>query len=890
MINRQTHIIARFLLVFTIFAAAFALAVGTQAGEEITNQATVKYIDSSNNPQTTNSNQVITVVKQIYSLSLVTDGTVAAPGQFQDVTPGSIVYYPYTLTNTGNGSDSFTLTTTVDSDATLDNGGIAGVVYYWDSNGDGVVQTGEPAITSVDDLPADESVKLIMSYQIPAAADTDDVVVATPVATSQGGPTQIDNLNYHQTTVVQNAVIVSSKLVDASTATPGSTLQYTITATNTGSQNATNVVITDAAPAGTTISGTATSVPAGNATTAGNDVSATFATVVPGQVVKLIFSVTVDASTAPGNIENVASTTYIKVGGDPANPTTVTTNTTSTEVLASYAIAVGPRNFPEADAATATTYTSDEGYTVNIAVNADEQTVASANAGDSVSFINSVLNNGTDTDAFNLSQTVSGLPAGSAVLFKRLDGSALADTDGDGQPDSGPLDPGEEFDFVVQVVLAQTAVTTDTDVVVTVTATSSNEPSQTDTSTDTVLAIVGSSVLLGNSDGLAGSVDTNPVDQAVNPGAPAVFPMDVVNEGSNPDSFNLSGSTTLTTTTGGTVTVPVAYYPAAADTDNDGTLSSTEIANASPIANTGTIAGGAEVQVFAVVNVPANVVGQTSTINQAVTSPLSATTASFNVDTLTVNAVKTFTFSPNRNGTAPSPGTVIYRHNISNTGNMEISNLTVTEVTSGNVAGWSYLYSYDSVTFYPAASLPATTIAPASNQVLFVQVSVPAGVPQNATNVLSVTVAPTFSGDVATTGSATVSDTTIVVGGEINVVKEWSLDGINWYKGDGTDTGTVPQVAPLETIRYRMTLTNIGTADITAVEVFDTVPTFTDFVQGSQDAGTGNTEQCSTDGGTSYAACPAGTAVDPTVDGLKFTISSLAPGASVQVLFIVQVQ
>ena len=889
---------------------SLSLAVGTPAGEEIRNQATANYIDSAGEAQSANSNQVITIVRQIYDVSVVTNGSVATPGQLKDATPGSTVYYPYTLTNTGNGLDSFDLTSTIDTDDTSDNGGIGTPVFYLDTNGDGVVQTGEPIITTVTDLDANAtnpSVKLIMAYQIPSGADTGDEVIATPVATSVNDPAAIpafDNDNYHQTTVIQDAVLSGSKQANKTELLPGESLQFTITSTNTGSQDATAVVISDAVPAGTTFV-SASTVPAANGTTIVLDttdpsaMTATFNTVIPGQTVRFIFSVTVDSTTAPGPIENTATVNYDKAAG-AADP--VTTNTTSTTVNAQYDVALGPKDDPEDDDTVDDDYTTAEGYTVTTTDGDDEQVVASANAGTSVSFINSVKNNGTASDIFNLTR-VNSLPAGASVVFTRLDGTPLGSTDGDGTPDTGPIAPGAEFDFIVKVILPQGFDNQDGDTTVystVITATSSSDPTQTDSTTNTIEDIVGPGVDMGNNVGAIdndGAVDSAVgVDVTANPNAPAIFAIDIVNDGSNDDSYDLTGSVGFTRTDGGTTTVNVVYYPAAADTDGDGTLSAAEIAAATPISNTGTVASGDEITVFAVATVPANAAPQTATVTQSVTSPLSGATDSFDLNTVTVNAIKTFNFSPDRSGTAPSPGTVIYQHVINNTGNLAITDVDLTEAPSGNVTGWSYVYSYDGATYYPAASLPATTIAAKSSQSLFVKVNVPAGVPKDASNILEITAAPTFGTDGASTGSATVTDTTIVVSGEIRVEKSWSLDGgTTWYRGDGTDGSTPPQVAPGEDILYRMIVTNIGTADVTDVDLLDSVPTFTDFVIASQttnpspDASVSIT--CSTDGGSSYAACPTtGPGIDSSITTLKYSFSLLAPGASKELRFTVRVQ
>ena len=880
------------LLLTMVFMVGTVFAVGTPAGEEIKNQATANYIDAAGDAQTTNSNQVITVVKQVYGVSMSPDGTTAAPGQAQEVTPGATVYYPYTLTNTGNGVDSFDLTTTIDTD---DTSGITAPVYYFDSNGDGVVQAGEPIITTIDDLAADTSVKFIMAYQIPVDASVNDSVIATPISTSTNDNAQVDDENYHETTVVQDAVLVVSKSVDVSEISPGGSLVYTITATNTGTQDASNVVITDTAPTGTTLSSSAT-IPAGNNAVNAGVVTGTFATVVPGQVVKLIMTVTVDAGTLPGPINNAATIDYDK---NDASSVTLTTNETSTDVQASYAVALGPKDDPDSSNATNPSYSSS-GYTVTPSSADDEQVVADVNAGDSVGFINSVVNNGTDEDVFNitLDKSALNLAAGSTVLLTRLDGTPLTDNNGDGIVDSGPLAKDEEFDFIVKVTVAQTQADdsdgASTEHSVVVTATSASNAAQTDSTTNTITDITGAGVAFGNNTGLVdndGVVDgSSAVDVAADPESTAVFPMDVVNNGGSDDSFNLSGTVDFTDTDGGTVTVAVVYYPASADTNNDGVLSDAEIAAATPVANTGTIPAGEEITVFAVVDVPENVIPQTSTVTQTVTSPLSGATGSFNLDTVTVNAVNALTFTPDRNGTVTSPGTVIYQHVLTNNGNVTVTDIDLTEAASGATTGWTYLYSYDGATYYAATNFPApaTPIAPAATQTIFVQVNAPAAVVQGATNVLEVTADLTFSAG-AGTAALTVTDTTTVVSGDIIIEKEWSIDGgTSWYKGDATDATTPPEVAPGEQITYRMTVTNIGTAAVNSIELYDSIPVYTNFVIASQSGG--DTITCSSNGGVSYAACPTGSGTSTTITTIKFDITTLAAGAFEQLEFVVVVE
>jgi len=105
------------------FAGLWALlalvwAAGTPAGTEIRNQASASYIDSAGQPQTTTSNEVITVVQPVYGFSITPDGTEASPGQTKSGLAGAPVYFNYIVTNTGNTTDTIDLST---ADGTSDD-------------------------------------------------------------------------------------------------------------------------------------------------------------------------------------------------------------------------------------------------------------------------------------------------------------------------------------------------------------------------------------------------------------------------------------------------------------------------------------------------------------------------------------------------------------------------------------------------------------------------------------------------------------------------------------------------------------------------------------------------------------------------------------------------
>jgi len=75
----------------------------TAAGTQIKNLATVTYEDSAGNTFTAQSNEAVVTVAQIYSATVNTNNTTVA------ASPGQPVDIPYTLENTGNGTDVYQL-------------------------------------------------------------------------------------------------------------------------------------------------------------------------------------------------------------------------------------------------------------------------------------------------------------------------------------------------------------------------------------------------------------------------------------------------------------------------------------------------------------------------------------------------------------------------------------------------------------------------------------------------------------------------------------------------------------------------------------------------------------------------------------------------------------
>ncbi|MFN4252503.1 beta strand repeat-containing protein [Deinococcus sp.] len=929
------------LLLAAFLSLGVASAAGTKAGTQITNQASAAYRDSTGTRLDANSNQVSTLVKQVGGVTISPDGTPAAPGQQQQAVPGAEVVFPYTLTNTGNGTDSFLVDTMVDSSVTNTVAPATRVVYI-DANGDGILQPGERVAlpqsggkSVFQNVPADSAVKFFVVLQVPASATSVNKVITQPTATSTFDATKTDGVsgstNYSQVNVVQDAVLsVSKSVVSTTTESNGDlTVVYRVQSTNTGTQAASNVILADdiisatsTLPTGSVVvassavisptTGTVTYPDTDGDGNASDQVQALFGSVAPGQSVQMTFTVTIPASAAPTNgqnpYSNVATVTYT---GSTGTTTTTSSNTADVTKAATAAVAIGPNGDPlgAADTTTGAAYTTAEGLTVT-PDNADTQTVASLAAGSSVTFAQSVRNTGNSTDVFDFTAALSDLPAGTTVDLLR-DGVPLPDSDGDGVPDSGPLAPGQTAVIQVRVrVPAQGGADANGGSVV-VTATSSVDTSKKDTTTDRIGTVTAPSVSIGDTSGSNGGTPATPGNQAVLPGVQAVFPMEVGNNGAQPDNYNLSGTVTFPVS-GGTVPVTVVYYK---DLDGDGVLDPNELA-AGPITNTGTIQPGEEIKLLAVVNTPDNALPGSVTVSQTAQSPVTNTSGTDTNNTVTVLQEYDVALTPDRSGTTTSPGTALYEHQLRNEGNTSFgpADLSFTSTPAGATSGWTYLYSFDGTTFFASiasafsdaaarnllGSVSPATLDPGEQVTLSVKVNVPAGAPTESVNQLTLTAATTPASPATgavlrdpTGNPARVTDTTRVVGGKLAIDKTVDNCGVlvscNTVKS-GADA------FPGEYLRYTLSARNLSTETLTEVVLRDTVPANT--VLAGVTGPTGGFYRIAGGAWTSVATAPvaqtAGTLVEFAVDSNGNNVidtdeTSLSSGASVTFTMTVRV-
>ncbi|MBZ5523326.1 MAG: DUF11 domain-containing protein [Acidobacteriia bacterium] len=852
----------------------------TAAGTSIGNQASATYTDSSSVTRTATSNVVTTIVQQVASLTLTANGAKTA-------SPGSPVFYPHTLTNTGNGSDSFTLTLAPAQSGAFT---LTGTHIYLDANGDGIPDnftdlTGTQVTVSPG---AANAFKFVITGTVPSGATAGQTNNFSVSATSVFDNTKSAS-NTDTTTVTANAVINVNKTMSSNSGAAGSgPYTVTLTYTNSGNNTATTINIGDALPAGMTyVAGSGRwSVTGATALTdatgdvqpaagsphidysvTGNTITAIVDQVAPGVSGQLTFSVNIAAGTPPSVLSNTATVSFNDGSGTTVNGTSNTFNFT---VRQSASVTISDTGVAA----------NDNDATIN-----GIDTINAASQGSTVTFTDVVTNTGNGTDSFDITIPSNTFPAGTVFTLYKSDGvTPLIDTTGNSIPDTGPLAAGASYTVIVKAALP--AGSTGGPFNATITATSTVvgalNAGANASMTDRLVAITANTVDLTNNAaiGSPGVLGVGPgpevspvVSVAANPGTTATFVLFVNNTSgaSVADSYDLLASSTTTFSTSSTLP---AGWTVTFRTSLGADCSAPNLSTV--ISNTGSVNGGTAKLVCAIIGIPAGAGAGAQAIYFQSKSPTSGA-LDVKHDQVTVNTIHNVTLTPNGSNQIFPGGSVVYTHSLTNNGNVSEAITFTAPITADSQAGWSSVLFQDTNAngvLDPADLAVSTattfTLNPGQSVTMFVKVTAPSGA---AIGAIDTTTAR--AGYNAT--FATAQDQTTVIAGQLRLLKEQALDA----NCDGVADTAFGQAnitagaVPGSCVIYRITATNSGTANITSVVVSDSTPAFTLFT---------NNPPASTTVGTIVA--PA----NGTAGTISATVGTLTPSQSAVIIFAVKIQ
>jgi len=222
-----------FFASLVVMAMAIAMAATPPAGTVIRNQAAALV-----KGETYYSNVVETTVLPVCSLSLTPDGSAASPAQTVNVTPAGTAYLAYTITNTGNDTFTFDLSTVIDS---ASGWSPQSAKLYLDTNRNAQVDPGETEIQQIA-LDAGDSAWLILEVAAPAQGNGD--LYISPSGSCPQGEQDADN--YSLVRLVSGPALQLEKKLSPTQAHPGDLVSVELTVRNVGDSPAGDVVtVTD---------------------------------------------------------------------------------------------------------------------------------------------------------------------------------------------------------------------------------------------------------------------------------------------------------------------------------------------------------------------------------------------------------------------------------------------------------------------------------------------------------------------------------------------------------------------------------------------------------------------------------------------------------------------
>lgn len=232
------------LAALALALASSAFAAGSPAGSVIQNRAFLEFTPGEGQPPVVlPSPPVETTVLPICAVSVLPNGTRAAPGQSYSLLPGEGAVLRYVVANTGNASNTLSLQVATDAASQFTPGNLS---LHIDSNGNGIIDANEPAVTQITlaaDQTADVLVQVATALNARGDAFLNLIGSCTTNLTATAGERDEDNVA--RVTVGDPPTLSVTKTFSPPSLKPGEETTVTVTARNTGTGASREVLITD---------------------------------------------------------------------------------------------------------------------------------------------------------------------------------------------------------------------------------------------------------------------------------------------------------------------------------------------------------------------------------------------------------------------------------------------------------------------------------------------------------------------------------------------------------------------------------------------------------------------------------------------------------------------
>ena len=219
--------VATYTFYALLLLASFAVDANTPPNTAIYNQAHASYYDEEFGI----THEVISNTSRVmvgHSYSFILDDE-----KIKYVAPAQQVHFDHIVTNTGNSIDSYTL---LFENLEGDDGELVNLRAYHDVNANGVVDAGEPEISSIQNLEPDASVNIVVLGNTRANQRNNDEIDILVTVTSQHDASDVKAVT-DKAIVREGAIFTLNKFSHQQCEAPltaGELIHYSIEFSNTG--------------------------------------------------------------------------------------------------------------------------------------------------------------------------------------------------------------------------------------------------------------------------------------------------------------------------------------------------------------------------------------------------------------------------------------------------------------------------------------------------------------------------------------------------------------------------------------------------------------------------------------------------------------------------------